>query len=124
MQGDRVYLASCDEGSGAQSILSFDRETGRPRYRQDILEHKVGDWVDGCPSSEGGHNWQATSFHRPSRQLIIPLSQSCIAIRAQTVEQRPGGGSAGGADRRPADGPGFYFGCSFACLLISQKSVP
>ena len=42
---------------------SFDRETGQPRYRQDILEHKVGEWIDGCPSSEGGHNWQATSFH-------------------------------------------------------------
>jgi alcohol dehydrogenase (cytochrome c) len=85
---------------------SFDRETGRPRYRQDILEHKVGDWIDGCPSSEGGHNWQATSFHRPSRQLIIPLSQSCIAIRAQAIEQRPGGGSAGGADRRFYEMPG------------------
>jgi alcohol dehydrogenase (cytochrome c) len=85
---------------------SFDRETGKPRYRRDILDHKVGDWIDGCPSSEGGHNWQATSFHRPSRQIIIPLSQSCIAIRAQTVEQRVGGGSAGGADRRFYEMPG------------------
>jgi alcohol dehydrogenase (cytochrome c) len=85
---------------------SFDRESGRPTYRKDILEHKVGDWIDGCPSSEGGHNWQATSFHRPSRQLIIPLSQSCIAIRAQAIEQRPGGGSAGGADRRFYELPG------------------
>ncbi len=85
---------------------SFDRETGRPRYRADILEHKVGDWIDGCPSSEGGHNWQATSFHRPSRQLIIPLSQSCISIRAQAIEQRAGGGSAGGADRRFYEMPG------------------
>ena len=85
---------------------SFDRETGRPRYRQDILEHKVGEWIDGCPSSEGGHNWQATSFHRPSRTLIIPLSQSCIAIRAQAIEQKPGGGSAGGADRRFYEMPG------------------
>ena len=85
---------------------SFDRETGTPRYRQDILEHKVGDWIDGCPSTEGGHNWQATSFHRPSRQLIIPLSQSCISIRAQAIEQTPGGGSAGGADRRFYEMPG------------------
>jgi len=85
---------------------SFDRETGRPRYRPDILEHKVGQWIDGCPSSEGGHNWQATSFHRPSRTLIIPLSQSCIAIRAQAIEQKPGGGSAGGADRRFYEMPG------------------
>ncbi|HVY66109.1 MAG TPA: PQQ-binding-like beta-propeller repeat protein [Gammaproteobacteria bacterium] len=79
---------------------SFDRETGQPRYRDDILAHKVSDWIDGCPSSEGGHNWQATSFHKPSRTLLIPLSQSCIAIRAQAIEQKPGGGNAGGADRR------------------------
>src|SRR5690606_23199946 len=72
---------------------SFDRETGRPRYRQDIIDHKVGQWIDGCPSTEGGHNWQAMSFHRPTRQMIIPLSQSCISIRAQAIEQRPGGGS-------------------------------
>ena len=85
---------------------SFDRETGRPRYRQDILDHKVGQWIDGCPSSEGGHNWQATSFHRPSRTLLIPLSQSCISIRAQAIEQKPGGGSAGGADRRFYEMPG------------------
>jgi len=85
---------------------SFDRETGRPRYRQDIIDHKVGQWIDGCPSTEGGHNWQAMSFHRPTRQMIIPLSQSCISIRAQAIEQRPGGGSAGGADRRFYEMPG------------------
>ncbi len=85
---------------------SFDRETGTPRYRADILEHKVGEWIDGCPSTEGGKNWQAMSFHRPSRQLIIPLSQSCIAIRAQAIAQAPGGGSAGGADRRYYEMPG------------------
>jgi alcohol dehydrogenase (cytochrome c) len=85
---------------------SFDRETGTPRYRDDILEHKVGAWVDGCPSTEGGKNWQAMSFHRPSRRLIIPLSQSCISIRAQAIAQTPGGGSAGGADRRFYEMPG------------------
>jgi alcohol dehydrogenase (cytochrome c) len=85
---------------------SFDRETGTPRYREDILEHKVGEWIDGCPSTEGGKNWQPMSFHRPSRRLIIPLSQSCIAIRAQAIAQTPGGGSAGGADRRFYEMPG------------------
>jgi alcohol dehydrogenase (cytochrome c) len=85
---------------------SFDRETGTPRYRDDILEHKVGTWIDGCPSTEGGKNWQAMSFHRPSRELIIPLSQSCISIRAQAIAQTPGGGSAGGADRRFYEMPG------------------
>ncbi|HUF72792.1 MAG TPA: PQQ-binding-like beta-propeller repeat protein [Gammaproteobacteria bacterium] len=85
---------------------SFDPETGRPRYRDDIIDHEVGQWVDGCPSTAGGHNWQASSFHSPSRQLVIPLSQSCIAIRAQEIEQIAGGGSGGGADRRFYEMPG------------------
>jgi alcohol dehydrogenase (cytochrome c) len=85
---------------------SFDPETGTPVYRPDILEHEVGDWIDGCPSTEGGKNWQAMTYHRPSRQVIIPLSQSCIAIRAQAIAQTPGGGSAGGADRRFYEMPG------------------
>ncbi len=85
---------------------SFDREKGTPRYRDDILEHRVGEWIDGCPSTEGGKNWQAMSFHRPSRRMIIPLSQSCISIRAQAIAQTPGGGSAGGADRRFYEMPG------------------
>jgi alcohol dehydrogenase (cytochrome c) len=85
---------------------SFDRETGRPRYRPDILEHKVGEWIDACPSTAGGKNWHAMSFHAPSRQLIIPLSQSCVSLRAQPIEQVPGGGSGGGADRRFYTMPG------------------
>jgi alcohol dehydrogenase (cytochrome c) len=85
---------------------SFDPETGRPVYRDDILDSGVGDWIDGCPSTAGGHNWQAMSFHKPSRQIVIPLSQSCISIRAQEIEQVAGGGSGGGADRRFWEMPG------------------
>jgi alcohol dehydrogenase (cytochrome c) len=85
---------------------SFDRETGRPRYRADILEHKVGEWIDACPSTAGGKNWHAMSFHAPTRQLIVPLSQSCVSLRAQAIEQVPGGGSGGGADRRFYTMPG------------------
>ena len=85
---------------------SFDRETGRPRYRADIFEHEVGEWVDACPSTAGGKNWHAMSFHAPSRQLIIPLSQSCASLRAQPLEQVAGGGSGGGADRRFYEMPG------------------
>lgn len=84
----------------------FDPKTGEPRYRQDIIDAEVGQWVDGCPSTEGGHNWQAMTHHRPTNSLVIPLSQSCIAIRAQRIEQKPGGGSAGGADRRFYEMPG------------------
>jgi alcohol dehydrogenase (cytochrome c) len=85
---------------------SFDRETGRPRYRPDIVETKVGEWVDACPSTAGGKNWHAMSFHAPTRHLIIPLSQSCVSLRAQPIEQKPGGGSGGGADRRFYTMPG------------------
>jgi alcohol dehydrogenase (cytochrome c) len=46
------------------------------------------------------------SFHTPSRQLIIPLSQSCMSMRPQAIEQRPGGGSGGGAERRFREMPG------------------
>jgi PQQ-dependent dehydrogenase (methanol/ethanol family) len=84
----------------------FDPQTGTPMYRADIIDHEVGQWIDGCPSTEGGHNWQAMSHNRATNQLIIPLSQSCIAIRAQKIEQKAGGGSAGGADRRFYEMPG------------------
>ena len=84
----------------------FDPVTGEPRYRQDIIDSEIGEWVDGCPSTEGGHNWQAMSHHRTTNVLIVPLSQSCIAIRAQRIEQRAGGGSGGGADRRFYEMPG------------------
>ena len=85
---------------------SFEPTTGLPRYRQDIIDAEVGEWIDSCPSTEGGHNWQAMSHHKPTNTLIIPLSQSCLSIRAQKIEQVAGGGSAGGADRRFYEMPG------------------
>ena len=85
---------------------SFDPKTGRPTYRADILEQKFGVWVQGCPSTEGGHNWPASSYHQPTNALIIPLSQSCLEMSAQKVEQKEGGGSGGGAGRRFYEMPG------------------
>ena len=85
---------------------SFDPKTGRPTYRADILEQKFGVWVQGCPSTEGGHNWPASSYHQPTNQLIIPLSQSCLEMNPQKVEQKEGGGSGGGAGRRFYEMPG------------------
>ena len=43
---------------------------------------------------------------RGNESLIIPLSQSCIEISAQKVEQKEGGGSGGGAGRRFYEMPG------------------
>jgi alcohol dehydrogenase (cytochrome c) len=86
---------------------SIDPETGQPRYRADIVAAKKGQWIQACPSTEGGHNWQAMSYHPPTQRLIIPLSQSCISMRAQDVKFVEGGGSAG-ADRRFYEMPGSH----------------
>ena len=80
-------------------------KTGEPQYRPDLYEIAVGAWVQSCPSSEGGHNWQAMSYNRPTNALIIPLSQSCQEMNAQAIEQKAGGGSAGGANRRFSEMP-------------------
>ncbi|HTC32676.1 MAG TPA: PQQ-binding-like beta-propeller repeat protein [Bryobacteraceae bacterium] len=85
---------------------SFDPATGEPHYRNDIVENQFGTWVQSCPTSEGGHNWHAMSYHPGTNQLIIPLAQSCQEMLAQKVELKEGGGSAGGANRRFYESPG------------------
>jgi alcohol dehydrogenase (cytochrome c) len=84
---------------------SIDAKTGVPTYRGDIIEAKVGQWVAACPSTQGGHNWQAMSYHQPSNLLIIPLSQSCLEISGREVEFKEGSGGTQ-ADRRFFEMPG------------------
>lgn len=83
----------------------FDEATGEPRYRADILEQQTGQWVQACPSTEGGHNWQAMSYHSGTGQLIIPLSQSCLEMKGRVVEFKEGSGGTA-ADRRFFEMPG------------------
>jgi alcohol dehydrogenase (cytochrome c) len=83
----------------------FDEKTGEPRYRADILEQQEGQWIQSCPSTEGGHNWQAMSYHPGTSQLIIPLSQSCLEIKGRVVEFKEGSGGTA-ADRRFFEMPG------------------
>ena len=85
---------------------SFDPTTGEPHYRNDIVENQIGDWVQSCPTSEGGHNWHAMSYHQGTNQLIIPVAQSCQEMLAQKIDLKEGGGSAGGANRRFFESPG------------------
>jgi alcohol dehydrogenase (cytochrome c) len=91
-----------------QNVWShFDPVTGEPFYREDITAQKIGEWIDGCPSTEGGKNWQAMSHYKPQNLLILPLSQTCVTLRAQDIPLEDGGrGSAGGADRRFYEMPG------------------
>jgi alcohol dehydrogenase (cytochrome c) len=84
---------------------TINTRTGVPTYRADILEQKVGQWLQACPSTEGGHNWQAMSYHPGSGLLIIPLSQSCMEISGRKVVMEPGSGGTA-ADRRFFEMPG------------------
>jgi PQQ-dependent dehydrogenase (methanol/ethanol family) len=83
----------------------IDPKTGEPTYRSEILEQETGKWVQSCPSTEGGHNWQAMSYHSPTGQLIIPLSQSCMEMSGRKVEFKDGSGGTA-ADRRFYEMPG------------------
>jgi alcohol dehydrogenase (cytochrome c) len=82
-----------------QNVFSaIDKKTGVVTYRSDILEQKIGEWINACPSTEGGHNWMPMSYHPATQQLIIPLSQSCMDMSARSVEMKAGSG--GGAGNR------------------------
>ena len=86
----------------------FDRidfESGELRYRQEIRDAKVGEWVAACPSTEGGHNWHATSYHPGASLLIVPLAQSCMEIAGRQVAFTEGSGGTAG-DRKFFEMPG------------------
>jgi alcohol dehydrogenase (cytochrome c) len=65
---------------------NIDPKTGTPRYRTDLLEMQLNKPVNVCPSTEGGKNWQAMSYHQPTGLLIVPLSQSCMEFTARQVD--------------------------------------
>jgi alcohol dehydrogenase (cytochrome c) len=83
----------------------IDPDTGAVTYRQDIAEAGVGDWVSVCPSTAGGHNWQAMAYSPESRVLVIPLSQSCLEIAGREVVFEVGSGGTQ-ADRKWFEMPG------------------
>jgi alcohol dehydrogenase (cytochrome c) len=83
----------------------IDSRTGKPVYRADIIEAKTNEWIQACPSTEGGHNWQATSWNPPAQLLIIPMSQSCMELRGRDIQKAEGSGGTG-ADRRFYEMPG------------------
>ena len=83
----------------------IDPETGAVTYRQDIAEAGIGDWVSVCPSTAGGHNWQAMAFSPQTRALVIPLSQSCLEISGREVLLEAGSGGTQ-ADRKWFEMPG------------------
>jgi alcohol dehydrogenase (cytochrome c) len=83
----------------------IDPATGAVHYRNEIVEQQKEQWVQACPSTEGGHNWQAMSYHPATNQLIIPLSQSCMEMSGRVVEFKEGSGGTAG-NRRFYEMPG------------------
>jgi alcohol dehydrogenase (cytochrome c) len=83
-----------------QNVFSrIDPKTGVPTYRDDIVNAKTNQWIQSCPSPEGGHDWPATSYYPPADLLIIPLSQSCDEMNGHDVELKPGSGGVAAAVR-------------------------
>ncbi len=89
-----------------QNVFSeVNLETGQVRYRDDIRNMQVGEWLSVCPSTAGGHNWQASAYHPPTRQLVIPLSQSCMEMSPREITFEIGSGGTQG-DRMWMEMPG------------------
>ncbi|MCH7476165.1 MAG: PQQ-binding-like beta-propeller repeat protein [Gemmatimonadetes bacterium] len=89
-----------------QNVFDYiDPNTGAVTYRKDIAEAKVGEWISVCPSTAGGHNWQAMAYSPVDRLLVIPLSQSCLDISGNPIVLEPGSGGTG-ARRRWREMPG------------------
>ncbi len=51
LRGDRL----------SERLRQHRQADGRGMYRNDIVEQQAEQWVQACPSTEGGHNWQAMS---------------------------------------------------------------
>ena len=88
-----------------QNVFDVNYETGAVRYRDDIAGARVGDWVDVCPSTAGGHNWPASAYHPGTGLLVTPLSQSCMEMSGREATLEPGGGGNQG-DRAWKEMPG------------------
>ncbi|MDA0926626.1 MAG: PQQ-binding-like beta-propeller repeat protein [Proteobacteria bacterium] len=95
-----------------QNVFSeINLETGDVRYREDIRNMQIGEWLSVCPSTAGGHNWQSTGYHPPSRNLVIPLSQSCMEMSPREVTFEIGsGGNQGDRQWMPMPGTEERFG--------------
>lgn len=81
-----------------QDVWFIDQETGALTYRDDIPGAGIGDWIHSCPSTAGGKNWPAMSYHPDSGLLVVPLGQSCMEMAGREVAMELGSGGTA-ADR-------------------------
>ena len=74
----------------------IDAVTGAVTYRDDIARAQVGQPLSVCPSTAGGHNRDAMSYHPGTNVVVVPLSQTCMEFTGRAIEQKEGGGGHGG----------------------------
>jgi alcohol dehydrogenase (cytochrome c) len=79
-----------------QDIFTFmDRETGKLRYREDILKAGIDDTLTTCPGLFGGHVWQATTLDPQRHTLVVPAHNLCMEITGRAVKKQVGYGGYG-----------------------------
>lgn len=84
----------------------FDVNIGKLVYKKEVLNQKVGEWLKVCPGTSGGHSWQAMSYHPESKQLIVPVMQSCMEMSPRPVDLKKGEFTTTGATRNFYIAPG------------------
>ena len=61
-----------------QNVWQIDRKTGSLKYRPDIQNAKVNDWISSCPSTQGGKNWPAGTYSPIGNVMFFPLQNTCM----------------------------------------------
>jgi hypothetical protein len=68
---------------------SFDPATAEPHHRNDIVEQRFGEWVSGCPSTEGGKGDRCAFSRNGQCAVRVGAARSKIAGQRLGVRRRP-----------------------------------